>query len=196
MNIYILTNNNYLCLGLSALIHERCKCKCVTLNENESNLFFLQYEPNAEDVFVMPMDMFSHSFNHLLNIIDLGIPIIIVNESRNSPLVSVLGVYSLPYHFNVEELLSCINKHNPFNALQQNKIPKLTDRERFVLFNITKGVGIRSLSDSMGISEKTVYAHLAIVTRKIGLKKRANIGLLPSVYINYLCVGNQSRVVY
>jgi DNA-binding CsgD family transcriptional regulator len=144
----------------------------------------------------MPMDMFSHSFNHLLNIRGLGIPIIIVNESRNSPLVSVLGVYSLSYHFNVEELLSCINKHNPFNALQQNKIPKLTDRERFVLFNITKGVGIRSLSDSMGISEKTVYAHLAIVMRKIGLKKRANIGLLPSVYINYLCVGNQSRVVY
>ncbi|MFP2504980.1 helix-turn-helix domain-containing protein [Buttiauxella gaviniae] len=75
-------------------------------------------------------------------------------------------------------------------------MPRLTNRERIVLFNITKGVDIHSISDSMGISEKTVYSHMAIIMRKIGLKKRVNVGLLPSVYINYLCAGNQSRVVY
>jgi DNA-binding CsgD family transcriptional regulator len=196
LNIYILTRNNYLSFGLSVLIREKWKCKCSVLNQSESNGFFSYYEPDAEDVFVISMEMFADNFNHLLNIRDLSIPVVIINDSRNSPLGSVFGVCSIPYYFDTEELLSCIKKYKPFNALQPNSKPRLTDRERIVLFNFTKGKNVRSISDSMGISEKTVYSHLAIVMRKIGLKKRVNIGLLPSVYINYLCAGNQSRVVY
>lgn len=196
MNIYILTNNNYLCLGLSFLIKEKYEHQCIILNQKKASRFFTCYNPDAKDVFIVSMDMFAKNFNYLLNIRDLGVAIIIVNESRNSPLASVFGVYAIPYHFSLEVLSTCIKNHNSINAQQLSTMPRLTNRERFVLFNITKGVGVRSLSDSMGISEKTVYAHLAIVMRKIGLRKRANIGLLPSVYVNYLCAGNQSRVVY
>lgn len=196
MNIYMLTNNNYLYLGLDFLISEKCEYQCTMLSQNKIHAFFTYYTPNCNDVFVVSSDMFAKNFNYLLNIRDLGLTIIIINKLRNSPLASLFGVCAITYHFSVEELFNCIKKHKSSITQQLPQMPRLTNRERIVLFNITKGVDIHSISDSMGISEKTVYSHMAIIMRKIGLKKRVNVGLLPSVYINYLCAGNQSRVIY
>lgn len=196
LNVYILTNNNYLYLGLSEMIKIKYTCKCSALNKNKSKSFLSDYIPATNDIFIVSIDIFSECFNYILNARDAGVTIIVINDLRHSSIASVFGVISIPYYFNIEELLNRINKRDFFNFSQYRQAPRLTERERMVLFNIKKGQGVRCISDSMGISEKTVYSYLAIIMRKIGLRNRGDIGLLSSVYINYLCTGEQSRVVY
>ena len=65
--------------------------------------------------------------------------------------------------------------------------PSLTDRERQILWGLTRGESNRQIADRLVISEHTVRAHLRNLMRKLGANNRAQAaGVAPAI------LGNES----
>jgi DNA-binding CsgD family transcriptional regulator len=62
-------------------------------------------------------------------------------------------------------------------------IPLLTDRERQTLFLVGTGAGNRLIARRLGISERTVRAHLSNAVRKIGVRSRAEAAVFAFAYL-------------
>ena len=67
--------------------------------------------------------------------------------------------------------------HAVLTARQPNPIRLLTDREREVLQMVGRGMPNKHISRSLGISEKTVKAHLTSIFRTIGVTDRTQAAL-------------------
>ncbi|GAA2685634.1 hypothetical protein GCM10010400_57220 [Streptomyces aculeolatus] len=63
-------------------------------------------------------------------------------------------------------------------------IPLLTDRERQTLFLVGTGVGNRLIARRLGISERTVRAHLSNAVRKIGVRTRSEAAVFAFAYLD------------
>ncbi|MFW6694437.1 response regulator transcription factor [Streptomyces sp. MAR4 CNX-425] len=62
-------------------------------------------------------------------------------------------------------------------------IPLLTDRERQTLFLVGTGAGNRLIARRLGISERTVRAHLSNAVRKIGVRSRVEAAVFAYAYL-------------
>lgn len=62
-------------------------------------------------------------------------------------------------------------------------IPLLTDRERQTLFLVGTGAGNRLIARRLGITERTVRAHLSNAVRKIGVRSRAQAAVFAFAYL-------------
>lgn len=58
----------------------------------------------------------------------------------------------------------------------------LTDREREVLLLLATGEQNRILARELGISERTVRAHITNLTRKLGVRSRMEAALLANLH--------------
>ncbi|WP_234380397.1 helix-turn-helix domain-containing protein [Streptomyces sp. CMB-StM0423] len=63
-------------------------------------------------------------------------------------------------------------------------IPLLTERERQTLFLVGTGAGNRLIARRLGISERTVRAHLSNAVRKIGVRSRAEAAVFAFAYLD------------
>ncbi|WP_407565520.1 helix-turn-helix transcriptional regulator [Streptomyces sp. 184] len=63
-------------------------------------------------------------------------------------------------------------------------IPSLTDRERQTLFLVGTGAGNRLIARRLGISERTVRAHLSNAVRKIGVRSRSGAAVFAFAYLD------------
>lgn len=63
-------------------------------------------------------------------------------------------------------------------------IPLLTDRERQTLFLVGTGAGNRLIARRLGISERTVRAHLSNAVRKIGVRSRSEAAVFAFAYLD------------
>lgn len=63
-------------------------------------------------------------------------------------------------------------------------IPLLTGRERQTLFLVGTGAGNRLIARRLGISERTVRAHLSNAVRKIGVRSRSEAAVFAFAYLD------------
>ncbi|GGW85141.1 hypothetical protein GCM10010297_02300 [Streptomyces malachitofuscus] len=63
-------------------------------------------------------------------------------------------------------------------ATTHQGLDQLTRREREVLLLLADGLGNRQLARELGIAERTVRAHLANITRKLGVQSALQAALV------------------
>ncbi|WBB58673.1 helix-turn-helix transcriptional regulator [Streptomyces sp. WMMC500] len=63
-------------------------------------------------------------------------------------------------------------------------IPLLTDRERQTLYLVGTGAGNRLIARRLGISERTVRAHLSNAVRKIEVRSRSEAAVFAFAYLD------------
>jgi DNA-binding NarL/FixJ family response regulator len=62
-------------------------------------------------------------------------------------------------------------------ATEPSPLELLTDREREVALLVSEGVSNRGLADELGITERTIKAHLTSIFRKTGIKDRTALAV-------------------
>ncbi|WP_079177285.1 helix-turn-helix transcriptional regulator [Streptomyces sp. MUSC 14] len=75
--------------------------------------------------------------------------------------------------------------HNPGTGVQ--RLEKLTGREREVLLLLGTGLGNRELARELGITERTVKAHIANIVGKMGLQTRTQAAIVAALAHERLC---------
>lgn len=119
--------------------------------------------------------------------IEYGVKSYIMKDSSRKEMLQVIkNTLENKAYFpkEISELLK--NNQNGKNISECYTKPDLTQRERLILTQVVRGSMSKEIAIDMGITERTVKAHLTNIYRKIGATSRAeavSIALLKKIII-------------
>ena len=119
--------------------------------------------------------------------IEYGVKSYIMKDSSRKEMLQVIkNTLENKAYFpkEISELLN--NKQDGKNISECSTRPDLTQRERLILTQVVRGSMSKEIAIDMGITERTVKAHLTNIYRKIGASSRAeavSIALVKKIII-------------
>nr|EKW5935112.1 helix-turn-helix transcriptional regulator [Citrobacter farmeri] len=87
-------------------------------------------------------------------------------------------------HFHPNDLLQALSSKN--NISRNIHLPRITEKERQILFQTWSGTSISDIAKIMSLGPKTVYQHQRNVLDKIGIRKARDLYLLPENFVEYI----------
>ncbi|WMY73535.1 LuxR C-terminal-related transcriptional regulator [Buttiauxella selenatireducens] len=188
MNIYILTENNYLFYGIEQSLSEHVNCQCIHLNPAEYDASKHLHLIQRRDVFIIANDFHNMDFSLLMKLNETDASVIIATDNAEWNISSIFRFATIMRRFYLSDLLQNIHLIQPVRS-KKIKLPKITISEKRVLLLTFKGIDIDYISSRLNISTKTAYSHQRNAFKKIGIRKIHDIFRLPGNYISYLCQG-------
>ena len=119
--------------------------------------------------------------------IEYGVKSYIMKDSSRKEMLQVIkNTLENKAYFpkEISELLN--NKQDGKNISECSTRPDLTQRERLILTQVVRGSMSKEIAIDMGITERTVKAHLTNIYRKLGASSRAeavSIALVKKIII-------------
>jgi len=185
MKLYILTQNQYMFMGLKHLLCFYLDRECIQLDPKDETNIDIYRSSSASDIFFVIPD---GEYLDLLSLIHLQhshSPVLIANNDIAWKVSAVFDFSPLPQKFMLGDILHGLC----FLKIKKKLIqfPRMTEREKKVLLLVKKGYAIPRISSLMNIKRKTALHHQLNALKKVGIKKTHHIVKLPKNYIRYLC---------
>ncbi|MDZ0185195.1 helix-turn-helix domain-containing protein [Klebsiella quasipneumoniae] len=160
MNIYILTENNYLFYGISFLLKKKVKVKrVVTLQGNFS----------SADIILLDIDSLKDSASLINECINNNNVKLFITNKLSQEIVTVNGVFIV----NLIKALNALNKiidDDFVNRVTCKYKNSLTRNESIIIRHLLDGKDFEDISNLMNIKGKTVYSHLNNIQNKMDCK--------------------------
>jgi DNA-binding NarL/FixJ family response regulator len=159
-------------LGLAANAFARTDDAVASLNGTAPAVAILEVEDNGCSM-----------LRHLRDRYGLEVPVVLVSADRLSPADVVAGLligaddYAAE-SMDVEEFIARVRRlidrtrRTPAATVDLSRLATLTARERQVLSLVAEGRSQKQIASTLGISVKTVGAHIQNVLSKLGLHSR------------------------
>lgn len=186
MNIYVLTENSYLFLGVANSLKQRMDCRCVQLNPNSKSNSEIFHLTKPGDIVLVAQENSNIDFTMLMELNETNASVIIAANHVDWKISSIFRFATIARKFYLSDLLQNMYLVQAINN-KEIKLPKITKTERAVLKLVMNGMTINFISSRLNITTKTAYSHQRSAFRKIGIRKSLDIIKLPSNYLNYLC---------
>lgn len=190
MAIYILTDNQFLFLGIERFIYEKMKLSCTLLNPDESRL--ICKIADKDDIFIVLYEYLCIDFSNLMALHSSDATVIIAKSNFDWKVIPSLGFHMLAHRFSVQELLDCLRA----KSVTRNKIkhPTLSCKEKTILMLTVEGLSTSVISEQLCMPTKTVYTYQRNIYSKIGVRKAVDISHIPGNYIEYISSAHEQKV--
>ncbi|MFJ3458544.1 helix-turn-helix transcriptional regulator [Scandinavium goeteborgense] len=185
MNIYILTQNLYLYVGIKNALKEHINAKIMHIKFDEVYYFLKQHYFLGDDVFILSSEFSTLDFSSLLLLSKSNAKTIISRNNFRFNYREIFNFSVIPQKFYLSDLLQAIHLTPVIHI--STTLPKITEREKSILFYISSGIDIHVVSEILNISHKTTYQHLKNALKKVGIRKSRDIINLPRNFITYMC---------
>ncbi len=186
MCIYIISDDGYLFSGLKGMLRQRIKEEYISLSSQNVFTFFNGKKIGNTDVFIIASDSFSLNLSLLLYLKDAPATLLLVDNSANKVITTNLPSAVIKNDTTADEILAMITLDR--KRYREPMFPGLTERERAVLLYTLKGIPVKSISNMMNISIKTIYAH-----RKNGLSKVGARSIMDFRRMENICAARVER---
>ena len=186
MNIYVLTENSYLFIGIVHSLKERMECRCIQLAPNGKSNTSLFHLTKPGDIVMVAQENTNIDFSMLMELNETNASVIIATNYVNWNISSIFRFSTISRRFYLSDLLQSMHLVQSIRN-KEIKLPKITKTERAVLRLVMNGVAINFISSRLNITAKTAYSHQRSAFRKIGIRKSQDMIKLPLNYLNYLC---------
>lgn len=185
MNIYILTQNFYLYAGINNALKEHLNAKIIHITFDEVYDLLKKHFFLSDDVFILSSEFATLDFSSLLLLSESGAKTIISRNNFRFNYRDIFNFAEIPQNFYLSDLLQAI--HLTPSIRKSTTLPKITEREKSILFYISSGIDIYVVSEMLNISHKTTYQHLQNALKKVGIRKSRDIIKLPRNFIKNMC---------
>lgn len=188
MDIYVLTENNYLFYGVEKSLSGRVNCQCIHLNPLRGDNSTYCELGKLGDIFIIASEFQNMDFSLLMALNETDASVIIATDNAEWNISSIFRFSTIMRRFYLSDLLQSIHLRKPVRS-KKIKLPRITTSEKRVLLLTLKGINVSYIGSRLNISTKTAYSHQRNAFRKLGIRKAQDVLRLPDNYINYLCQG-------
>jgi len=154
IRIYVITDNEYLYVGIRELIEE--------------SRVFEQYTYKVEKTSRLPSLVFYHKYHtHDIIITDNYLHCHAISKYRPE------NTLVLPADYDLDTYLKCFNEmSNLGNNIHQYVLKRLSSKETILLSLLSEGATDDKISIMLNISKKTISSHRRNILQKLNLKNR------------------------
>ena len=186
MNIYILTENNYLLSGVAHYLIKKNWTSVTRFPIESPQATKLIDICSDGDVFIIDMDIMHTKFSIIKKIHDRKCTTVVIKNRSSLILMKPFYTKMFPGIFNISELNEIlITTQKPASGKRRKK-NLITPQERTVLGYFVKGCSVSRISEFLEISQKSIYAHQRSLCNKLGIRRSCDIAALPNGFMEYL----------
>jgi two-component system, NarL family, response regulator len=146
-------------------------------NEDELNLIS-ELRASGVNIKVIMTDFYGNN-EIFINALKSGVQGYVLGKSNEDEILYAIDqVYRGKKYFDSYFVDYMINEDNGF----QNKLQLLTDREKEILIEISKGLSNRKIAEKLLITEHTVKKHINHIFDKLNIRDRTEVAIYANRY--------------
>jgi len=185
MNVYVVTENKYLYQGMLHSLTEFSNFTVMLIPSSDEERIEIVQNLTDDDLLILIADAgYKYDFHFLVAASMCQARVIYSGAFENFHFQHMFGFTIIGVHFLLSDLMQAMYMRN--NTKRKIRLPKITLREKEILFYTSKGNSVAEMAGFLCVEPKTVYHHQRNVLKKIGVRKPRDLYLLHENFVERL----------